>query len=154
MNKDKNTREIKYLVVHCSATQPSDKIDASDIYKWHIQRGFTDIGYHYIIKTTGEVQRGRRDSIPGAHVKNHNANSLGICLIGGVDAKGKSTDNFTPRQKASLRNLLLLLKLRYKEAEVLGHRDFKGVKKDCPCFDVRKWWADGNKEQETIQEVT
>jgi N-acetyl-anhydromuramyl-L-alanine amidase AmpD len=130
---------VKFLVVHCAASQPKADIDVQTIDRWHRKRGFAKVGYHFVIKTDGTIQEGRKLTEMGAHVQGHNHHSLGICLVGGVDAEGKSVDNFTAAQKDALRRLLLKLILTYTKASILGHRDIPGVKKDCPCFSVRDW---------------
>lgn len=135
-------REIKNLVVHCAATRASMDIGAEEIRKWHLARGFNDIGYHFVIRRDGELEWGRPVWKQGAHVRGHNRDSIGICLVGGLnDETFKPEDNFTDEQYATLRALLLDLSLKYPNAEVLGHRDFKGVRKACPCYDVIPWWA-------------
>jgi N-acetylmuramoyl-L-alanine amidase len=137
---------IHNLVVHCSASKPKLFVDASVIDRWHRERGFLKIGYHYVILRDGTVQKGRKDSEVGAHVEGYNTGSLGICLVGGLnDSTGKSENNFTKEQFASLSALLFKLSLEHPGATVLGHRDFPNVHKDCPCFDTKEWWA---KEQE------
>lgn len=134
---------VKYLVVHCSASKPKMFVDASVIDRWHRQRGFLRIGYHYVILRDGSVQKGRLDSEIGAHVEGHNSGSLGICMVGGLnDTTGKSENNFTDKQFDSLVTLLTKLKVSNPEAVVLGHRDFPNVHKDCPCWNVIPWWAD------------
>lgn len=134
------------LVVHCAATSPSMDIGSAEIDRWHRQRGFFMCGYHYVIRRNGFVEcarsghkcRGENDV--GAHAQNHNHNSIGICLVGGVAADGKTPeDNFTPEQMSALGNLLAALKFRYPKATVLGHRDLPGVRKACPSFDVKAW---------------
>lgn len=130
---------VKYLVVHCSATQPKADIGVAEIDKMHRERGFNGIGYHFVIRRDGTVEKGRPEDQIGAHVEGHNSESIGICLVGGINKEGKAEDNFTLDQYASLAALLMSLASTYTEATVLGHRDFPGVKKDCPCFDVRKW---------------
>lgn len=133
-------RKITHLVVHCSATKPSVPVDAKMIDRWHRERGFLKIGYHFVIKRDGTVETGRDLTEPGAHVAGHNATTVGICLAGGLNEKtGKSENNFTDEQFKSLVGVLSQLLDLFPEAEVLGHRDFPGVAKDCPCFDVRKW---------------
>lgn len=134
-----NREDVKYLVVHCSATQPKPELGAKDIDRWHRQRGFLKIGYHFVITTAGEVQLGRKMDEIGAHVAGHNAESIGICMIGGVDKQGKSTNNFTDEQFITLAGLLTSLREMYPKAVIQGHRDFPGVHKDCPCFDVKSW---------------
>lgn len=127
-------RVIKNIVVHCADTPKGVYFDVKDIYKWHVtERGWSDVGYHYIILLDGTIQKGREDSVPGAHVKGHNSESLGICYIGG--AKGEDTR--TEAQKHSMIHLISSLKRMYLEAEVFGHRDFDGVAKTCPSFDAQ-----------------
>jgi len=130
---------VKYLVVHCSASQPLPRIDVHEIDRWHRKQGWSKVGYHFVITTAGHVQEGRKLTEMGAHVQGHNQHSVGICLVGGVDAEGKSVDNFTAAQKDALRGLLKKLSGVYRKATILGHRDIPGVKKDCPCFSVRSW---------------
>lgn len=137
-----NPDKVKYLVVHCSASQAKSNLSAKDIDRMHRQRGFLKIGYHYVIKRDGTVEAGRPETEVGAHVEGYNSVSLGICMVGGIDAKGKPEDNFTLDQYASLGKLLEELSKRYPKAVILGHRDMPNVKKDCPCFDVKTWWKD------------
>lgn len=145
--------KVKYLVVHCSATPPNQNIGAAEIDRMHRQRGFFKIGYHFVIRRDGTVETGRRLDEIGAHVEGKNSESIGICLVGGVEKKGHAVraangdlvslvakDNFTLDQKHALAMQLTGLLHQFPNAEVLGHRDFPGVKKDCPCFDVREWW--------------
>ena len=129
----------QYVAVHCSATQPSQDIGLNEIRQWHRQRGWVDVGYHFIIRRSGLVETGRPIDAVGAHVEGFNSNSVGVCLVGGIDSKGRAEDNFTPAQYAALAELLRDLRKQYPGAVVQGHRDFPRVKKDCPCFDVRKW---------------
>jgi N-acetyl-anhydromuramyl-L-alanine amidase AmpD len=128
-----------HIVVHCAATQNKPSIDRAVIAQWHRAQGWMDIGYHFVIKTDGTVEVGRDVDVIGSHVKGYNNTSIGICLVGGINAEGKSENNFTKAQFESLRNLIVELKLSYPDAKVLGHRDFAGVHKDCPCFDVTSW---------------
>lgn len=138
---------IDYLAVHCSATPADGDFDASDIRRWHRERGFRDIGYHYVITRSGEVQKGRPDDMAGAHERKINRRSISICLVGGSPPtgsreyrRGLGEDNFTPAQKTALAQLLLHLKEQHPDAEVIGHRDVQGVRKACPSFDVKPWW--------------
>ena len=136
-------RHIGAIVVHCAATKPDADIGAAEIRKWHIQgNGWRDIGYHYVIRRNGRVESGRPLEQVGAHVAGHNADSIGVCLVGGLDAAGRSAAEYSPEQWTALRQLLGRLSGRFPEAEILGHRDFPGVRKDCPCFDVRRWLAE------------
>lgn len=146
-------KTVRYIVVHCAATPPSRDIGVAEIRTMHKQRGFNDVGYHYVIRRDGRVEKGRADTVMGAHVSGFNAESLGTCMVGGINAKGWSEQNFTPAQFAALRTLLDQLKATHAAAEILGHRDLSPDKnrdgkvsrnewlKDCPCFDVRDWLA-------------
>lgn len=139
----KKRPETKFLVVHCSATQPKDSYTWKTIDQMHRQRGWLGIGYHFVICTDGTIQEGRPLDVIGAHVSGHNKDSIGICLIGGVDKNSKPVDNFTEEQKESLKQLLDYLRWLYKdEVIVCGHRDFDNVKKACPCFNVKSWYSD------------
>lgn len=142
---------IDFLAVHCSATPAGgkhEKIGAADIRHWHRAQGWRDIGYHYVIKRDGTVEKGRPDDMPGAHEPRINNRSIAICLVGGAPPagseahrKGLGENNFTPAQFAALQRLLRDLHEKHPTAEVLGHRDVPGVRKACPSFDVRGWWA-------------
>lgn len=131
--------KVRYITVHCSATKGSMDIGAKDIDIWHRQQGYLKIGYHFVIRRNGQLETGRKLTEPGAHVKDHNTGNLGICLVGGLDEAGKATNNYTPEQFATLQRLLAELQQQFPDAQLMGHRDFPGVKKECPCFDVRKW---------------
>lgn len=126
---------VKYLIVHCSATIEGKDFRAKDIDKWHKQQGWSGIGYHYIIDLDGTVEKGRDESKVGAHCYGHNSESLGICYIGGLAKDGKMPkDTRTEAQKAALIKLLKELKAKYPNAKIVGHNQF--AKKACPCFNA------------------
>lgn len=137
----KKRASTDFLVVHCAATKPSANIGAADIDRWHRANGWACVGYHYVIRRDGTVEEGRDVEVIGAHVENHNSNSVGICLSGGVSEKDVNVpeNNFTPAQFAALKALLLRLREKYPKAVIQGHRDFPGVKKACPSFDCKAW---------------
>lgn len=140
-----NTRKrTDYIVVHCSATRPSQDIGLLEIDKWHRQRGFRKVGYHYIIRRDGTVELGRSLDEIGAHARGFNSRSVSICMVGGVaeDNVKQAENNFTPAQFSALSNLTDTLKELYNEAEVIGHRDLPNVAKDCPSFNVKEWLLD------------
>ncbi len=134
-------KQTDFIVVHCSATKVSADIGAKEIKQWHIDKGWSDIGYHFVIRRNGTLETGRPIENVGAHVAGYNHNSIGICLVGGIDSKGHAQANFTNAQYSRLRELLKTLLSKYPTAIINGHRDFPGVSKDCPCFDVADWWA-------------
>lgn len=141
----KKLKSVDYIAVHCAATPPDMDISAADIKGWHLRKGWLDIGYHFIIRRDGAVETGRPEDVPGAHVRGFNHISLGICLVGGVAADGKTPeDNFTDAQKHALFALLTDLKLKYPTAKIWGHCDFPNVAKACPSFDVQEWWEGEN----------
>ena len=138
-----NNYPIEAITVHCSATKPAQDIGADEIRTWHVQgNGWSDIGYHFVVKRNGAVETGRPISKRGAHVKGHNAGNIGICLVGGLDDDGKPKDNFTDDQWRSLYTLVSNLTMEFPDADVLGHRDWPNVKKDCPCTDIKQWYTD------------
>lgn len=129
----KSKRNIMEIIVHCSATPDGKDFTVDDIRKWHKARGFSDVGYHYILYRDGSVHDGRSVHLVGAHCTNHNANSIGVCYIGGVATDGKTPkDTRTPQQKEALLTLLKQLKSLYPQAKIYGHRNFSN--KACPSF--------------------
>jgi N-acetylmuramoyl-L-alanine amidase len=139
---------IRWLVVHCSATPPSMDIGRVEINRWHIQRGWDCIGYHYVIRRNGDIEKGRPDDRAGAHEPSVNAASIAICLIGGVDKSKQMlpANNFTPEQFDSLRSLLIRLKSLYPDAVVIGHRDAPSrPARACPSFDMPALWREWNR---------
>ncbi|MBK3745065.1 N-acetylmuramoyl-L-alanine amidase [Paraburkholderia aspalathi] len=134
-------RRIHTAVVHCTATPEGKDFSVATIRGWHKQLGWSDIGYHFIIQIDGRISPGRPIEKVGAHVAGHNAGSVGISYVGGVDTKGKSKDTRTPAQKSALRTLLADLVKKYGITKICGHHDlFAG--KDCPCFDAIPEYAD------------
>lgn len=140
-------REITQIVIHCSDTPAGMDIGAKEIREWHTApkpkgNGWRDIGYHYVIRRDGVLETGRDldgdgdiDEEVGAHAAGHNANSIGICMVGG----GKGICNFTRQQWSQLDNVVKALTLQYPQAAVCGHRDLNPGKQ-CPSFDARAWW--------------
>lgn len=134
----KVSRKINRIIVHCSYTKPNQDIGRKEIDRWHRQRGFLGIGYHYVIRRDGSIETGRPLERAGAHAVGHNADSVGICMVGGKSHAGNPTNNFTEEQFESLEVLLGDLKAVYPIKEIIGHYDVN-PQKSCPCFDVRKW---------------
>lgn len=148
---------IDAIVIHCSATREGQDVRASDIDKMHKERGFSCIGYNYVIDIDGRIEAGRPLTMNGAHCntkglsgKSYNLHSIGICYVGGLDRNGNPKDTRTREQKIALHNLVYLLMDEYPNIkEVIGHRDASPDKngngkieksewiKQCPCFDVR-----------------
>lgn len=128
-----------FIIIHCSATRPSQDIGVKEIDRWHRQRGFLSVGYHHVIRRDGTVEDGRPLYAAGAHAKGFNHNSVGICLVGGVseDDVNVAENNFTDAQMNSLLDLVQKLVLEFPSADVIGHRQVAA--KACPSFDVRSW---------------
>ena len=127
-----NAENIELLIIHCSDTPDTNDIGASQIHKMHLSFGWEGIGYHKIIKRSGQVENGRPEFWVGAHVKGLNHKSLGVCLIG--------RKNFTKNQFASLKIILENWKKQYPLAHILGHCDSTKTDKTCPNFDVQEWY--------------
>ena len=141
-------RKINEIIIHCSATREGQDISVDTIRQWHIRRGWSDIGYHFVIYLDGSVHEGRPLERIGAHTIGHNRNSIGVCYIGGMNKEyTKAKDTRTTAQKESLKNLLMSYKNKYKDIKIYGHRDF--ANKACPSFDATseyKWISDGKHE--------
>ena len=136
-------RTITLLVIHCSAVRPDQTSSAAQIDTWHRRdRHYKfGIGYHYVVRRDGQIEPGRPEWMVGAHCKNHNAHSLGICYEGGLDARGQPADTRTLAQKLALLHLLEVLHRKYPKALIVGHHDLN-PQKDCPCFDAVKEYAE------------
>lgn len=128
-------RDINEIIVHCSATPEWRDVTAKDIDRWHTERGFRGIGYHYVIKLDGTIENGRPENEVGAHCLGHNKNSIGVCYVGGCDKDMRPKDTRTQQQRVSLILLLANLKKKYPNATVRGHNEF--VNKACPSFSVQ-----------------
>lgn len=138
----RSRRTITEIIIHCSATAEYKNFTAADIRRWHTDkpprgRGWSDIGYHYVVQLDGTVEQGRDVDIVGAHCTGHNTHSIGVCYVGGYDRDGRTPkDTRTELQKNALLNLLLNLKSMYPQAAICGHHDFD-ASKPCPCFNAR-----------------
>lgn len=133
-------RAIQHIVIHCSATAEGKEITAADVDKWHKAKGWDGIGYHFFIKLDGTIELGRRIKQIGSHVAGHNKNSIGICYAGGVETDNKTPkDTRTKAQMESMKKLVQDLLKQFPTAKVVGHRDFAGVNKACPSFEVSEW---------------
>jgi hypothetical protein len=142
-------RHLDEIIIHCAATPPNwlpgattqDKVN--EIRRWHVkERGWSDIGYSHIIDRDGTIALGRPIEKVGAHTKGHNANSVGVCLIGGKGgtANDKFEDNFTQAQANALRTLIAGLKREYPTiTKISGHNQWAA--KACPCFNAPAWYA-------------
>lgn len=134
-------REIKYIVIHCTATQPEVKIEAIKKY-WREVRGWGDTpGYHYIIKSEGDTIKLLDENKNSYGVYAHNNECISISYIGGIDKAGKPKNTMSRAQENALFDKIVELTEKYPNTKVLGHRDFPGVKKACPSFDVKNWMA-------------
>ena len=140
MNRRKATTMI---ILHCSATREGQDIKAKTIKQWHKERGFDDIGYHYVIDLDGTIEKGRDEALVGAHCKGHNATSIGICYVGGCDKNMKPKDTRTPEQRRSMISLVRKLVNKYKipVTQIWAHHDFD-KHKACPSFDISEFRKD------------
>lgn len=131
-------RNINEIIIHCSATPEGKHFTAKDIDQWHKQRGFSGIGYHFVVLLDGTIEKGRPIEKVGAHVAGRNTGTIGICYIGGLTKDGKTPkDTRTPQQKQSLINLCKSLISNYPPIKrISGHNEY--AKKACPSFNVRK----------------
>lgn len=152
--------KTEVIVVHGSWTPPSFNGGVEEIRKWHLERDppFDDIGYHFVIRRDGTIEEGRDVELMGAHVRGYNANSIGICMMGGKDVNPEWGNyvteqefveqelvwefNYTFRQIVALTGLVGRLMEEWPDiTDVCGHRDFPGVTKRCPGFDVREFFG-------------
>lgn len=125
---------IKEIIIHCSATPNGREDTAEDVHRWHLERGWDGIGYHYVIEVKGRLVAGRPEYWQGSHAKGHNKRSIGICLMG--------TDEFNCDQWSILQSLVRKLKIKYPGVEIGGHNEISD--KTCPGFDVQEWLVKHN----------
>ncbi|MFP4046872.1 MAG: N-acetylmuramoyl-L-alanine amidase [Bacteroidales bacterium] len=138
------------IILHCSASSFGN---AALIAKWHVQeRGWSGIGYHYVILNgwltsnlynpffNGHIETGRpldddpvvKNSEQGAHVRGHNYNSVGICLIG-------NSGNFTDEQLNSSLELVQRMERQFNTIQICQHSDLDSQKPNCAGIDMEKW---------------
>lgn len=135
-------RNIKYIVIHCTATPQNTTVESIKNY-WKEVRGWGDTpGYHYIIERNGNIIQLLDEKLNSNGVYHHNSNCISVAYIGGVDKNNQPIDNRTDAQKHVLFNKIIELTEKYPGAKAVGHRDFSEVKKACPCFDVKTWLAE------------
>ena len=129
------------IIIHCAATKKSMDIGYKEIREWHVdQNGWDDVGYHYIIRRNGKLEKSRPEEYSGAHAPSHNSRSIGICLVGGMADDGGPENNFTLEQFLTLKDLVNMVMNKYSDiTEVLGHCDVQDNKPNCPGFDVKQW---------------
>lgn len=134
-------RRIDEIIVHCSATPEGRDVSMADIRKWHVEeRGWSDVGYHFVVTLDGTVHVGRPMDRAGAHCKGRNGNSIGVCYVGGMDSDMVPKDTLLPVQERSLRKLIKAVRLLFGEVEISGHNQYSA--KACPSFDVKEKFAD------------
>tara|TARA_R100000388_G_C7205688_1_gene140887 strand:+ start:20 stop:472 length:453 start_codon:yes stop_codon:yes gene_type:complete len=134
-------RKIDKIIIHCSATVEGVNVSTSTIKRWHVQgRGWSDIGYHYVIGLDGAIDYGRPINRQGSHTKGENSDSIGICYIGGLSKSKRAKDTRTEAQKKSLMKILKTLTHIYPEASIHSHFEF--ANKACPCFNAGEEYAE------------
>jgi len=129
-------REINHIIIHCAATPEGRAVTAEEIKQWHLDKGWSDIGYHYVIELDGSVKLGRPLDREGAHTIGRNHDSIGICYVGGVDKDMNAKDTRTQPQLVAMRSLLIKI-IRMYDAKISGHNQH--YNKACPSFDVPEW---------------
>ncbi len=135
-------RTITEIIIHCTATRPNAICTVESIRKYHRSLGWRDIGYHYVIYPDGSVHAGRPVEHPGAHTEGHNAHSIGIAYVGGLDADGHAADTRTEAQSLALLQLVYDLMEEHHITSIHGHNEF--ANRACPCFDVQQWLKENN----------
>lgn len=139
-------RDIDTIVVHATATRPewwegySAATKVEEVRSWHLSRGFSDIGYHYLIDRDGTVVEGRLVERAGAHALGHNDTSIGISLFGGHGSERTDdfSDHFTLKQDKALRGLIQKLEVEHPGIrKIIGHNEVSA--KACPGFQVKSW---------------
>jgi N-acetylmuramoyl-L-alanine amidase len=130
-------RKINKIILHCSATPEGKDYTVEQIREWHVKgNGWKDIGYHFVIYRDGSIHTGRPVEQVGAHCKGHNANSIGVCYIGGITEDNVPKDTRTDAQKKAMREFVKTLQSQYPGATVHCHNEF--ANKACPSFKLNE----------------
>lgn len=129
-------RQINEIIIHCTANRPDSKITIQDIRRDHLRRGFSDIGYHYVVFYDGRVEQGRPLNRPGAHCRGHNAHSIGIAYVGGIKQDGVPSDTRSDAQKKAIQDLCRTLLKQYPSIALITGHNLYNRAKACPCFDA------------------
>ncbi len=123
-------RAINKILVHCTDTPDGSPVSVNQVRDWHIKRGFSDIGYHYLIGIYGEIFHGRPEDQEGAHCEDNGGNhgSIAICLVGRLE--------YSVSQITSLTTLVLEIMANYglTPTDVYCHYEFDDKGKTCPTF--------------------
>jgi N-acetylmuramoyl-L-alanine amidase len=129
-------RKVNKIIIHCTATPEGRDVSIDEVRRWHVkERGWRDVGYHFLIRLDGTVEEGRPIEMTGAHTRGHNWDSIGIAYAGGMSKDmTEPKDTRTDEQKESFVDLLCQLHDCYG-GTVYGHRDFS--EKACPSFDAK-----------------
>lgn len=135
-------RPVDKIIIHCAATQPDMDIGVKEIREWHKKKGWSDIGYHYVIRRNGVIEDGRPVNKIGAHVVGYNRGSIGVCLIGGIDHEANAVPNFTVKQWRTLAQMMRGFKAQLPKVTIHGHNEFSN--KACPSFLVKNWLQSEN----------
>lgn len=133
-------RSINKIILHCTATPEGRNVSVDTIREWHTSKGWSDIGYHYIVALNGDIIKGRPVEIQGAHVRGQNRGSIGIAYVGGVDSNLAAKDTRTEAQISSLNYFICNLLDEFPKATLHGHNEFSN--KACPSFDVSEQYKD------------
>lgn len=135
-------RKINKIILHCSATPEGKEFTVEDIDRMHKDRGFKEIGYHFVVYLDGSVHKGRDIEKAGAHVTGENADSIGICYIGGVDTRNRAKDTRTIEQRNALVDLVDILMCKYNLTEKDVHCHYEYANKACPSFKLEDFLQD------------
>jgi len=137
MNIKKVKRKIDTIFIHCSDTRTDQNFGVKDFRKWHMEeRGWSDVGYHYVIRLNGTIEEGRPLHRIGAHAgKRHNSGSIGICFEGGLTPAGEKWDEPLKAQLIALGKLLQMIQPVYGILRIRGH--YEVSTKSCPNFNIK-----------------
>lgn len=136
-------RELNRIILHCTATRAGQQVNVKQIDKWHRDRGWSGVGYHYVIYANGEIATGRNIRKKGAHVKGHNHDSVGVAYVGGLDNNLVPQDTMTMPQEMAFLHLVNSLRVVFGDMSVHGHNEFSS--KSCPSFNVQEKYKFLNK---------
>lgn len=127
--------QVSNLIVHHSAS-PRDTTTVEKIREWHKARGWDDVGYHWVIESSGIIRQGRPPTVKGAHCRGRNWDSWGVCVVGD---NTKASEAWNEAQEDALMRLIGAVRVILPGVKVLGHREFGGAQTECPGLDFSAW---------------
>ncbi len=138
-NRRLETRNRTDAVVIHHVGNTNKNINSAAIHRWHIENGWKGIGYHFVIRKNGTIERGRPLHTVGAHCYNQNEHTIGICVVGNFELARPTHEQFRAAERL-IGAVCNLYDIAPNEKTVFGHKDFNST--SCPGTYLYQWIPD------------